>query len=82
MNAKIESIGRISHGVEGSDEYVRIRTEEACIPSVVKDWLLRQVYRDTTQEAGGYFCHRVTVMGPHPYMEDEFVAIIHHQYDV
>ena len=81
MNAKIESIGRISHGVEGSDEYVRVRTEDAHTPSQVRDWLLPQVYRDTTQEAGGYFCHRVTIM-PRPYLDDEFVAIIHHQYDV
>ena len=81
MKATIEKIGAIHHGVEGSDEYVRIRTEEACLLSVVKDWLLKQVYRDTTQEAGGYFCHRVTVMA-HPYMEDEFVGVIHHQYDV
>ena len=82
MKATIDKIGAIHHGVEGSDEYVRIRTEGAHTPSQVKDWLLKRVYRDTTQEAGGYFCHRVTVMGPHPYMEDEFVAIIHHQYDV
>ena len=81
MKATIEKIGAIHHGIEGQDEYVRIKTEEACIPSVVKDWLLKRVYRGTTQEAGGYFCHRVTVM-PHPYRDDEFIGVIHHQYDV
>lgn len=81
MNAKIESIGRISHGVEGSDEYVRIKTDGTPSAEDVRVWLLRQFHRNTTQEAGGYFCHRVTIMA-RPYFDDEFVGIIHHQYDV
>ena len=81
MNATIEKIGAIHHGVDGSDEYVHIKTDGTPSAQDVRVWLLRQFYRDTTQEAGGYFCHRVTIMA-RPYFDDEFVGIIHHQYDV
>lgn len=78
---KIEKIGVIPLGVEGSDEYLLINTDEACIPAKVKRDLLERYYKDTTQEAGGYYCHRVTVM-EHPYQENEFVGVVHHRYDV
>jgi histidinol-phosphate/aromatic aminotransferase/cobyric acid decarboxylase-like protein len=81
IQAKFTQIGKISNGIEGSDEYLLIKTKKATSAKSVKEWLLSRVYRDTTKEAGGYFCHRVTVMRQ-PYISDEFVCIVHHQYDV
>ena len=78
---KCTPIGRISHGIDGSDEYLLVKTEKGKSAEAVREWLLPQMYRDTTKEAGGYFCHSVTVMR-HPHLRNEFVCIVHHQYDV
>ncbi len=75
-----ESIGKIGFGIEGSDEYVRLRADETTTTDQAHEWLLQRVYRET-HRAGGYYCHRVTIM-PHPYLDDEFVGIIHHRFDV
>lgn len=81
MKVSIEKIGAIPLGVEGSDEYLRIKTEEAKMWDEVHDWLIQHYYKDTHQEAGGYYCHRVTVMR-WPNRNDEFVGVVHHRYDV
>ena len=83
MNFKTENIGRIELGVEGSDQYIKLTADGNHAPtkSQVHDWLLSQCYRDTHQEAGGYYCHSVTIM-KHPRLNDEFVGIIHHRFDV
>lgn len=81
MNIETQSIGLIRLGVEGYDEYLHIMAENATMWDDVHDWLLKRYYRDTTQEAGGYYIHRVTVM-PRPNRDDEFIGIIHHRYDV
>lgn len=78
---KTERIGVIDIGVEGSDEYLLVNTDEPTIPAKVKRDLLERFYRDTTQEAGGYYCHNVTVM-EYPFSDSKFVAVIHHRYDV
>ena len=78
---KIEHIGNIHFGVDGRDEYVLLEFDEDTTSNAANDWLLSKVYRDTTQEAGGYFCKRVTIM-PNPYHTNKFVGVIHHQYDV
>ena len=76
-----ESIGSISHGVDGSDQYVLLtRWVDDFTPQDAEDWLLPQVYRDTHQAAGGYFCHRVTTMQGES--SNKVIAIVHHQYDV
>lgn len=81
---RVEHIGKRNVDIGHTEEYVHI-TWKGDSPTATRhtihDWLLERVYRDTTQEAGGYFCHRVTVM-PHPYRDDEFVGIIHHQLDI
>ena len=81
MKVNIEKIGVIPIGVEGSDEYLLIKTEEAKMWDEVHDWLIQQVYKDTNHEAGGYYCPRVTVMR-WPNRNDEFVGVVHHRYDV
>ena len=84
MEVNVTKIGRIDLGVEGSDEYVQlVFLCWRATPS--KDfahaWLLGRVYKDTTQEAGGYFCHNATILS-HPHRSNEFVGIIHHRFDV
>lgn len=79
---KTEKIGVIHLGVEGSDEYLLVSTGlTPSTPATVKRDLLERFYRDTTQEAGGYYCHNVTVL-EHPISVSKFVAVIHHRYDV
>lgn len=78
---KTERIGVIDIGVDGSDEYLLVNTDEPTIPAKVKRDLLERFYRDTMQEAGGYYCHNVTVL-EHPLSDSKFVAVIHHRYDV
>lgn len=80
-DVKVQKIGVIQHGVEGSDEYVLMRFPEPTTPHDAHEWLLPRVYRDTHQEAGGYFCNSVTIM-PKPYLDNELVGVIHHRYDV
>jgi hypothetical protein len=81
FDIKIETIGAISHGVDGSDQYVLLtRWGDDLTPEDAEDWLLPQVYRDTHQAAGGYFCHRVTTTQGES--ANKVIAIIHHRYDV
>jgi hypothetical protein len=81
FDIKIETIGAISHGVDGSDQYVLLtRWADDLTPEDAEDWLLPQVYRETHQAAGGYFCHRVTTMQGES--SGKVIAIVHHRYDV
>jgi hypothetical protein len=81
FDIKIETIGAISHGVDGSDQYVLLtRWGDDLTPEDAEDWLLPQVYKDTHQAAGGYFCHRVTTMQGES--SGKVIAIVHHRYDV
>lgn len=81
FDIKIETIGTISHGVDGSDQYVLLtRWGDDLTPEDAEDWLLPQVYKDTHQEAGGYFCHRITTMQGES--SGKVIAIVHHRYDV
>jgi hypothetical protein len=81
FDIKIETIGAISHGVDGSDQYVLLtRWGDDLTPEDAEDWLLPQVYKDTHQEAGGYYCHRVTTMQGES--SGKVIAIVHHRYDV
>jgi heme-degrading monooxygenase HmoA len=81
FNITTETIGTISHGVDGSDQYVLLtRWVDDLTPEDAEDWLLPQVYRETHQEAGGYFCRRVTTTQGES--ANKVIAIIHHCYDV
>jgi hypothetical protein len=77
---KIDSIGRLSLGIEGANEYVHIYAEQPTTEEEAHSWLLDRAYRDTHQP-GGYYCHRVTIM-PLPLHDDQFVGIIYHRFDV
>jgi heme-degrading monooxygenase HmoA len=76
----IETIGHIKRP-DGRDEYVLLtRWVDDFTPQDAEDWLLPLVYKDTHQEAEGYFCHRVTTTQGES--ANKVIAIIHHQYDV
>jgi heme-degrading monooxygenase HmoA len=76
----IETIGAISQD-NGRDEYVLLtRWADDLTPDDAEDWLLPRVYKDTHQEAGGYYCHRVTTTQGES--ANKVIAIIHHRYDV
>ena len=76
-----ESIGSIPRGAGGSDQYVLLtRWVDDFTPQDAEDWLLPQVYKDTHQAAGSYFCHSVTTMQGES--SNKVIAIVHHRYDV
>ena len=80
MEITVSNIGRIEHGIDGSDQYLLLsRSDDSLTEGQAREWLLPQVYRETYQEAGGYFCKRVTVMQK---TDSQVVAIVHHEYDV
>lgn len=80
MEITVTNIGHIEHGIDGNDQYLLLtRNDDDLTPEQAREWLLPQVYRETYQEAGGYFCKRVTVMSR---SDSQVVAIVHHEYDV
>lgn len=80
MEITVTKIGNIEQGIDGTDQYLLLtRKDDSFTPEEARDWLLPQVYRETYQEAGGYFCKRVTVMQK---TDSQVVAIVHHEYDV
>jgi hypothetical protein len=80
MEITVTKIGNIEQGIDGTDQYLLLtRKDDSLTPKEARDWLLPQVYRETYQEAGGYFCKRVTVMQK---TDSQVVAIVHHEYDV
>ena len=82
MEIKVTQIGRIEMGIDGSDQYVLLERRDADLsPKQAIEWLLPQVYRETHQEAGGYFCKRVSAVRTQ-YRKDSCICTIHHQYDV
>jgi hypothetical protein len=80
MNITVTKIGCIDKNIDGNDEYVLLtRNDDDLTCDEAHDWLLPQVYRETQQEAGGYFCLDVEVLQR---STNSVVAIIRHRYDV
>lgn len=78
---RITRIGDIPQGVDGRDEYALLtRLDDDLTEDFAHEWLLPQVFRDTST-AGGYYCTSVTII-PCPNVDNEVIAIIHHRYDV
>lgn len=77
----VARIGDLHLGIEGRDEYIMLTRRDDDLPlDLAHEWLLPQVFRDSTS-AGGYYCTSVTVM-PYPHHSNKALAIIHHRYDV
>lgn len=80
MVITVTKIGNIEKGIDGTDQYLLLSRSDANLTATqAHKWLMPQVYRETYQEAGGYFCKRVTVMKK---SDSQVVAIVHHEYDV
>lgn len=80
-DVQVERIGSISMGIDGTDEYVRIRRRDDDLDlAETHEWLLSRHYRDSARP-GDYFCTSVTIV-PMPHFNDECIGIIHHRFDV
>lgn len=78
---EITKIGHISNGIEGNDEYLKVRDLEQDIDKHhVFDTIMPLYYRDCSHP-GGYFCKNLRVI-PDPVLRDQCIAIIQHRYDV
>ena len=63
MDITVTKIGCIDKNIDGNDEYVLLtRKDDDLTCDEAHDWFLPQVYRETQQEAGGYFCRDVEVL--------------------
>ena len=82
-NFTITLIGRTDNGIDGSDEYVQLSSNDGePITTEQIDQLFCEKWRyETQQEAGGYFCKSYGVFF-HQYGNDRAIMCIHHCYDV
>lgn len=72
-------IGAISQGVDGQDLYLKIKDSEGITREKVEAFFNDNYRAETTQEAGGYFCHFYRWL---PIYDNEAVLIVYQQYDV
>jgi len=82
-NLKLISVGGLSHGIDGNDEYIDVvATDYAPITNEQIDQLFWEKWRyETQQEAGGYFCKRYSLY-TNQHNDHRAVLVIHHEYDV
>lgn len=76
-----ERVGCVNNGIDGNDQFYKVTVEDTDydqqeVLDQIKDFLLF----DTTQEAGGTFCHYVQVNQIN--YSNSFVAIQFIQHDV
>lgn len=78
----VTRIGRIDHGIDGSDEYLLVRdTEEDLTPERAIEWLMPKYYRETRAPAGDYFCNTIRAVQAQ-YRENTCICTVEHRYDV
>lgn len=75
----LQEIGRIPMGIDGTDIYMLLRTQEPVGVQELRDFFNSQYCTDS-HYPGSAYCAGCTVM-PKPYYNDEFVVIIHNRYD-
>lgn len=81
LNIRIERIGAITKGVDGSDEYLLVTDLDGTLSlESLQEQLLQAYYKDANQP-GGYFCYAVNVAA-HPFYDSAYIAVVHHRYDV
>jgi len=74
-----QKIGAISLGVDGQDLYLKIKDSEGITRKKVEAFFNDNYRAETTQEAGGYFCHFYRWLAID---NTEAVLIIYQQYDI
>ncbi len=82
---KVQRIGALSEGIDGSEEYFHVVVRETlqdAEPSAddIESWLLPTFYQEC-RVPGGYFCNTVQAV-PEKYNKSRFVFRVSHQYDV
>ncbi len=81
MELKIQKIGIISLGMDGSDEYLLVRVVDGeATESQLYGEIMPRYYRDCSHH-GGYFCSSITIV-KQQYSGDDFIVTVHHRYDV
>ena len=82
MDIQTTDIGTIQRGIDGSDQYMLVtRRDDDITPEQAIEWLLPQVYQQTRQEAGGYFCTTVRAVMAQ-YSTNVCICTVEHRYDV
>jgi hypothetical protein len=75
------SIGTISNGIDGHDEYILVKSiEDDITPAQARDYLMPFFYKRSSHP-GGYFCDMISVT-PVQYSTNEVIATVHHRYDI
>ena len=81
MTLKVERIGSIEKGIDGTDAYLLVTSNEGALDcDQVEAFLLQQWWRDSSGP-GTYYCNSVRVI-PDPVHDNECIAIVQHRYDV
>lgn len=85
---KHELIGRINHGIDGSDFYYLLTLDEEDDPNTTPDQALSYVEsvfylrsHETCKRPGGRFCRSVLV-SPKQWSDTEFIGIAQVRFDV
>jgi hypothetical protein len=77
---KIQEIGKLSQGIEGSDQYFDVTCDEPIDKTALWERFHDEFYYETQQEAGGYFCRRFEILiSDYDY---HAVVKVEHRYDV
>lgn len=81
----LQPIGRLSEGIDGSDEYYLVTVsdvvgDEEPDANTIEQWMLPVFYRESTAP-GGYFCNTVRVI-PEECNTSRFILRVSHRYDV
>ena len=79
---KIERIGCITKGIDGSDEYLLVWDNEVAHTADSLSQHLTETYYRDTHRPGGYYCHSVSVIEDPSHGGYKHIAVVHHRYDV
>ena len=82
MTYDLTRIGELQYGIDGSDEYFKLTTDDDELHvNNVDEFFHENFYRETTRPAGGYFCKSYSFLKEYP-DDTHGVLIVHHRYDV
>lgn len=80
LDIQVQRIGAIHHGIDGSDEYLLVRSNvDDITPSDVMEILLPRYYKDCNGP-GQYFCN--SILAVQSTSANEVIATVQHRYDV
>lgn len=81
MTLNVQRIGAISKGIDGTDAYLLVTSNEDALDlEQVEEFLLQQWWSDS-KGPGTYYCNSVRVIAD-PVHDNKCIAIVQHRYDV